>query len=87
MDSIIDLAEGNPGAVRTLVELVETQDDASDLFRKLTEHDIRGPLVWVGYKDHCDEDIDAFARKLRRDDPDMLAEIDAYRERLEEYDS
>lgn len=80
---IIELSDGNPGAVKTLASLVKTQNDGEELLDKLTENGVRGPLVWVGYKDHCDRDIDVFADAIRSDDEEMYERINDYREKIE----
>jgi hypothetical protein len=82
---MVGLADGNPGAVTTLVELYKSQSDGDELLDILEEHDITGPLIWVGYNDHCDRDVDEFAEKLRQEDTAMFNRIEDYRERLEDY--
>lgn len=80
IDRLVDLSEGNPGAATALGKLTKTQSDAAHLLDILDAHNIRGPYVWVGFKDHCEKDIDAFAECIRTEDEAMLEEINDYRE-------
>lgn len=85
-ETVLELAEGNPGAAVALSELVKTQSDAPTLLSTLQERDVRGPYVWVGYKDHCGEDVDEFAEAIRTKSDALFEEIEEYRE-LREDDS
>lgn len=80
MERIISLSEGNPGAATALSRLAATQDDFESLLENLEEHDMHGPYIWVGFKDHCGQDVERFAQCLREDDEEMLAEVEEYRE-------
>lgn len=80
MDRIVGMAEGNPGAATALAHLAKSQDDIHDLLDTLESHDIHGPYVWVGFKDHCERDVDAFAECIRTEDDAMLEEIEDYRD-------
>lgn len=85
--AIIDLADGNPGAVRTLADVaVEREDDTIQVYAELMKRDVRGPLIWVGYSDHCKSDIDCFVDGVLDGDEELFAEIEAYREKLEASD-
>lgn len=53
-----ELAEGNPGALSVVSRL-----DFVDL-EALKETDLRGSMIWVGYKDICGEDIAVFKNKI-----------------------
>lgn len=80
LNRLTEMSEGNPGAATALGQLVKTQPDATDLLDTLEVHDITGPYVWVGFKDHCEQDIDRFAQAIRDEDEAMLEEIEDYRE-------
>ena len=77
---ITELAEGNPGAMTVMTNLHKTQDDPEFLFERLEELDLHGTYIWVGYKDGCDEDIEAFAQAVRDGDEAMLEPVEEYRE-------
>lgn len=63
MEKVIELAEGNPGAITVLSQL-QTVPELIDFL--LYETDKRGPDIWVIYKDMCLQDIDAFCMLLTR---------------------
>ena len=60
--AVIDLASGNPGALSVLMELINT--NRSDLILYLYEEEIRGPDLWIWYKDQNGEDIDELAKDI-----------------------
>lgn len=68
--NIVAFCEGNPGALRVLcsaVQLLHHNDDSVDqFFKALTELDIRGPQIWVAYKDHCDEELITFIYRVKK---------------------
>lgn len=66
------MAEGNPGAISVLMKIM-----VQDLLLLLTMDDmnIRGPQVWVGYKDHCGQDLERFMECIRNRDMDMVSTI------------
>lgn len=54
-DVVVKLSQGNPGALRVLVELLKEEEDREyppvlDLL-KLDDMGIYGPMVWLLYKD------------------------------------
>ena len=76
MDIIVTMSEGNPGAIRVLSEIIQRPGgEGLILILGLDDMNVRGSQVWVGYKDHCGEDIDAFAKAIKTRDPEMVAKI------------
>jgi len=61
---LIDLSEGNPGAVNVLVSTYfEVGIDRFLPFaRALGERGIRGSQIWCSFKDDHGQDIEAFVR-------------------------
>lgn len=70
-DRIIDLTDGNPGAL-TVLSKVANEPNSGTLIQILEHHDVRGPEVWKLYKDECDEDIDAFVEHIRDSVPEAI---------------
>ena len=78
VDVIIKLSEGNPGAVTVLTALLaEDYDRNFLLILTLDDMNIRGSQIWVGFKDHCNSDMDWFKRAIATRDPDMVETINA----------
>ena len=75
---LVKMSEGNPGAVSVLMDLLK-RDDPAALMTLLTLDDMnmRGPQIWVGYKDHCESDIEKFAACINDRDPEMVATVNA----------
>lgn len=74
-DLIVLLSENNPGALRVLSELLERSSLGFFLALHLDDMNIRGTQIWVGYKDHCDQDIKKFAECITRRDLHMIKTI------------
>lgn len=68
------LSLGNPGALRVCMELMQDQMGFG-LILDLDDMNMRGPQIWIAYKDHCREDLDLFKRLIRERDPDMVATV------------
>lgn len=79
-DILIKLSEGNPGALTALIEVVK--DDPVMGFMDLLHLDdmgMRGPQIWVAYKDHCKQDRTAFVKAIRERDQAMVNTVNASR--------
>ncbi len=71
MTLLISLSEGNPGAITVLSQMIKNNDNLIHLF-SLDDMNMRGSQIWVGYKDYCGENIDAFIDCIRERDPEMV---------------
>lgn len=79
---LIKMSEGNPGALNVLMQLVQNDSSgASGLMQILGLDDMgmRGSQIWVGYKDHCKQDINAFIAAVESRDSAMVATVNASR--------
>lgn len=52
-EMILDLCEGNPGAINVLMSLCNLNQD----IKWFEENGIRGSKIWVAYKDLSNQDI------------------------------
>lgn len=77
-DALVIMAEGNPGAINVLVKLMEDPIGFIDVLH-LDDMNMRGSQIWVGYKDHCKQDIEAFRKCIRERDPAMVATVNESR--------
>ena len=72
-DIIVELADGNPGAVRVMMEIIEHDGmiDPDNLLGalgsilSLDTHGIYGSRIWMLYKDVCRSDIEKMLAALR----------------------
>ncbi len=72
------MAEGNPGAITVLMALLGRDDPAALMtLLSLDDMNMRGSQIWVGYKDHCGEDIEKFAQCINDRDSEMIATVNA----------
>lgn len=76
-DITIKMAEGNPGGLTVMMDLVEHLGVEKGMLRILSLDDmnIRGSQIWVGYKDHCGSDIEVFAQAILDRSQDMVDTI------------
>lgn len=76
-DTIVTMSEGNPGGLNVLVQAVKKLDPVRNIafLMHLEDMNIRGSQIWVGYKDCCDCDLDAFVEKVESRDSDMVSII------------
>lgn len=82
-DIVIKMSEGNPGAINVMMALLtqEAGEPVADLrFMDLLHMDdmgMRGPAIWIGFKDHCGQDLAKFRAAIRSRDPEMVKTIQA----------
>jgi hypothetical protein len=79
MDTIIKLSEGNPGGLTVIKQVLQKSEGFDGVMRLLDLDDMnmRGPQIWVGYKDHCGEDINKFIEAVKNRDPDMIKTVNS----------
>ncbi len=63
-EMIVDLCEGNPGALTVLMSTYKEVgvDRFLPFVRALGERNIRGSAIWCSFKDVHGQDIEAFVR-------------------------
>lgn len=73
---VATMSEGNPGGLRVLMDILKA-DPKEGVFDILSLDDmnIRGPQIWVGFKDYCDEDLEKFRKAIKARDPNMVRTI------------
>lgn len=76
---IVTMAEGNPGALTVLMQLVKDDPMGFMDVLNLDDMDMRGPQIWIAYKDHCKGDIEAFRKAVRDRDPEMVKTVNESR--------
>lgn len=75
-DMIFEMSEGNPGALRVLMEML--QGDQMGGFMSilgLDDMNIRGSQIWVAYKDHCKSEIATLREAINGRDPALVATV------------
>ena len=75
MKTILELAQGNPGALMMLLQLTKAENPARDLdialkLEKLTT--IRGTNLYVLWSDLCGKDLDQVYSLMEKCPPDIL---------------
>lgn len=84
-DAIVKMAQGNPGAITVLMQILSSGPHGFLLLLDLDDMKIRGSSIWVGYKDFAREDLDAFMFSIESRDPEMLRVIEAERRLVASY--
>ena len=74
MDLMEIIGEGNPGGTRVLADIIASlgMGPGSMLILNIDDMNIRGEQIWIGYKDHCGEDIDVFIQAIRDRSKDLV---------------
>lgn len=72
LDMLLLMSEGNPGAATVLVQIMNKYDAGAMLVFILDDMNIRGPQIWVGYKNACHEDLDEFCRRIKTRDQEII---------------
>jgi hypothetical protein len=78
-DLIMQMSQGNIGAVSVLVKLFEDVDPMTALpdVLHLDDMNMRGPQIWVGYNDYCGQNIEEFRKCLRNRDASMVEKVNS----------
>lgn len=76
-DNLISLSDGNPGALNVLTQVADHKSgqELESFFKTLDEMNMYGPRIWLGFKDHCGEDIGLFMDCVESQDEDMVETI------------
>ena len=64
-DSIFKMSEGNPGALKVLMNMLQKENGLIYILT-LDDMGIYGSKIWVGYKDHCGMDIDKYIESIKK---------------------
>lgn len=69
---IVAMAEGNPGAVRVLTELIKADPMGIIEMLNFDDMNMRGSQIWVAYKDYCGCDIHKLRDAIKARDAEMI---------------
>lgn len=76
MDVMVKMSEGVPGAISVLLSIMKEQPETGFInILSLDDMNIRGTQIWIGFKDHCGEDIIRFLDCIKHRSPEMVATI------------
>lgn len=75
---IMEMSEGNPGAVSVLTQILTNHPMGFASILSLDDMNIRGSQIWVGYKDHCKENLQIFIDCITKRDKEMVDTINDY---------
>lgn len=77
LDAVVTLADGNPGAVTALAELIKANEGEALLtMLRMDELGMTGSVIWVAYKDFANYDIPALVQGVAEQSPRMLGMIE-----------
>jgi len=73
---IMKMAEGNPGAARVMMDMIEHDEGrALSAIMHLDDMNMRGEQIWVGYKDYCGQNIEDFIKCAIDHDDTMIEKV------------
>lgn len=73
VDSITELAEGNPGAVMVLAALVN--GGHSDSLARFAAAQLCGVRIWVAFKYVCGQHVDVLVARLAQDPSALVRDV------------
>ncbi len=76
-DIVAIMSEGIPGSINVMMGMIDTygvERGVLDILR-LDDMNIRGTQIWVGFKDHCESDMQIFVGCVRNRDQEMIDKI------------
>lgn len=78
-DAVVDFSEGNPGSCTVLSRILKDEPpvEVLSVLLDLDDMNIRGPQIWVAYKDYCGEDLVKFRECVRSRDRKMVDVVNA----------
>lgn len=80
-DLVVFMAEGNPGALTVLIELLNKRpDDAFIYMLNLDDMNIRGSQLWIAFKYHCGSDLDKLVECTKSRDQAMIDKVNEMNE-------
>jgi hypothetical protein len=71
-DIVAKMSEGYPGAINVLMLLFQKGQEGFLAVMDLDDMNIRGPKVWLAYKDYCKQDLDALITAAKERSPEMV---------------
>lgn len=78
MDVVTIMSEGNPGALRVLIELLSSGPMGMFDVLSLDDMNMRGPQVWVAYKDFAGEELPKLLGAIKKRDPELVAVVNRH---------
>lgn len=76
LDAIVQMSEGNPGAMTVLMDVAKLPPtEALGILLTLDDMNMRGPQIWVAYKDHSGENFEQFAGYVQARDAEMIETV------------
>jgi len=73
------MSEGNPGAANVLGQMMQKDPDTGLIkILHLDDMNIRGTQIWLGFKDHCGQDMERFMQAILDRDQQMVDEINSH---------
>lgn len=72
IDVLVTMAEGNPGAINAIRQLMDGNENGILDVLRLDDMNIRGSQIWVGFKDVCEGNVELFRKKIRDRDMEMV---------------
>ena len=78
MSACVKLGEGNPGALRVCAQILKEnpKDGILDLLH-MDDMGMKGPAIWIGFKDYAGQDLTKFIQAIRSRSQEMVSVIRA----------
>lgn len=78
-DVLIKMSEGIPGAISVMMAILTEHPDGVFRLLELDDMNMRGSQIWIGFKDHCGQDLARFVECVKTRDPAMIETVNRNR--------
>lgn len=76
-DLVIKMAEGNPGALTVLCQLMERGMEGLMKILDLDDMNMRGSQIWVAFKDYSGQDLSVLIGALHERSQDLVDKVNS----------
>jgi hypothetical protein len=83
-DVVVEMSEGNPGAINVMMSIINSSDEmrgsipAAMILLHLYDMNIRGPQIWLAYKDWAGQDLGKLIKAVMARDLELVTFLNAY---------
>lgn len=75
VEIVSKLSEGNPGAINAMMSMLQVEGASPLDLLNLDDMNMRGPAIWIGFKDYAGGKPDVFLNAIRERKKEMISFI------------
>lgn len=76
---VVAMCEGNPGALNVLCSVIQSAgaEQALQVFEVMEDMNLRGPRIWLAFKDASRQDLNLMMERVLSRDPSLVETVNA----------